>query len=77
MSTPTFRTPEEIAPELGLKKTETRRYAKESGHHARIGRGKIVLDEDHVKQLTAWLRARNDAQADWAAEAEKEIDPFA
>lgn len=75
MTTPTFRTPEEIAPELGLKKTETRRYAKESGHHTRIGRGKIVLDEDHVKNLTAWLRTRNEAHAEW--EAEQENDPFA
>lgn len=74
MTTPIFRTPEEIAPELGLKKTETRRYAKESGHHARIGRGKIVLDEDHVKQLTDWVRDRNNAAAEWATEPE--VDPF-
>ena len=36
-----FYTPEEIAPIIGLKVTELRRYCRESGHCTRLGRQKI------------------------------------
>lgn len=69
---PVFRTPEEVAPELGIRPTTLRRYIKQSGHCTTLGRGKIVLHEDDVTQLVAWIRDHSRPTAE-----ETEHDPFA
>ena len=67
-----FRTPEEVAPELGMTKTELRRYCRESGICTRLSKNRIMLHQDDVERLVAWVRTRNTA----LTEAE-EADPFA
>lgn len=70
--TSTFRTPEEVAPELEMTKTELRRYCRESGHCTRLSKNRIMLHEDDIARLVAWVRARSIA----VTEVE-EVDPFA
>lgn len=72
-----FRTPEEVAPELGLTKTELRRYSIESGHHTRGSRDKVLLHEDDVANIVAWLRQRKKGPTDWVEESGVGHDPFA
>lgn len=75
MSTQVFRTPEQVAPELGMTKTELRNYCKISGIHTRLSKNKIMLHEEDIKLLVEWVRERKNAAADWTKEAEH--DPFA
>lgn len=77
MTTPVFRTPEEVAPELGMTKTELRRYCRESGINTRLSNRRIMLHQDDITRLVEWLRQRKDTANDWAAEAETQHDPFA
>lgn len=70
-----FRTPEDVAPELGMSKTELRRYCRESGHCTRLSNRRIMLHQDDITKIIEWVRARKNAADDWAAE-EKEPDPF-
>lgn len=56
---PVFRTPEEVAPDLGMTKTELRRYARESGHCTRLSKNRIMLDADNIANLVAWVKARS------------------
>jgi AraC-like DNA-binding protein len=67
-----FRTPEEVAPELGMSKTELRRYCRESGHCTRLSKNRIMLHQDDVTKLIAWVRERNAPTPE-----EQERDPFA
>jgi predicted transcriptional regulator len=72
MSEPIFRTPEEVAPELGMTKTELRRYCRESGHCTRLSKNRIMLHADDIERLVAWVRERNTPPVE-----ELDIDPFA
>jgi len=67
-----FRTPEEVAPELGMSKTELRRYCRESGHCTRLSKNRIMLHQDDITKIVTWVRERNAPTLE-----EKEIDPFA
>jgi len=70
--TVTFRTPEQVAPELGMKPTELRRYVRESGICTRLSRNSIMLHQDDVERLVTWVRERNAPTPE-----QKQIDPFA
>lgn len=58
MTIPMFRTPEEVAPELGMTKTELRRYCRESGHCTRLSKNRIMLHADDVANIIAWVQAK-------------------
>ena len=75
MTVPIFRTPEEVAPELGMTKTELRRYCRQSGICTRLSNRRIMLHEDDISKLIEWVRERKNAEDDWAKEPEQ--DPFA
>lgn len=70
---PVFRTPEEVAPELGMTKTELRRYCRESGIHTRLSKNRIMLHTDEIPKLVEWVRQRKVAADDWGNE---QADPF-
>lgn len=72
--TPVFRTPESVAPELGMTGSELRSYCRISGIHTRLSRRRIMLHEDDVKALVEWVRKRKDTADQWSTEAEH--DPF-
>jgi len=72
MTTQVFRTPEQVAPELGMKPTELRRYVRESGICTRLSKNRIMFHDDDVTRLVAWVRERNAPTPE-----QKEIDPFA
>ena len=74
MTAPIFRTPEEVAPELGMSKTELRRYCRESGINTRLSNRRIMLHQDDITNLIEWVRERKNATA--ATEAVQK-DPFA
>jgi len=67
-----FRTPEQVAPDLGMKPTELRRYVRESGICTRLSKNRIMLHEDDVVKIVTWVRERNAPTLE-----EKMIDPFA
>lgn len=69
-----FRTPEEVAPELGLSKSTLRTYCRISGIHTRMGKNRIMLHEDDVRRLVAWIRQRNEREGSLPAGTEQ--DPF-
>lgn len=54
-----FRTPEEVAPELGMTKTELRRYCKESGFYTKLSMRRVMLDAENITALVAWVKKRN------------------
>lgn len=60
-----FRTPEEVAPELGVSKSALRQYCKESGIHTRLGKNRIMLHEDDIARLVVWIRERQDKADEW------------
>jgi hypothetical protein len=72
MSTQVFRTPEQVAPELGMRPTELRRYVRESGICTRLSKNRIMLHDDDVTRLVTWVRERNAPTPE-----DKELDPFA
>jgi len=72
MTSQVFRTPEQVAPELGMRPTELRRYVRESGICTRLSKNRIMLHEDDVVKIVTWVRERNAPTLE-----EKEIDPFA
>jgi hypothetical protein len=72
---PIFRTPEDVAPELGMRATELRRYVRESGICTRLSKNRIMLHEDDITKIIEWVRGRRNAAEDWSAEVEH--DPFA
>lgn len=67
-----FRTPEQVAPELGMRPTELRRYVRESGICTRLSKNRIMLHEDDVVKIVTWVRERNAPTHE-----EVEQDPFA
>lgn len=69
-----FRTPEEVAPELGMSPSRLRDYCRISGIHTRLSKNRIMLHSDDIEKLVAWVRDRKNAGDDWAAEPQ--IDPF-
>ncbi|MHC6592394.1 hypothetical protein [Arthrobacter sp. C152] len=72
MTTQVFRTPEQVAPELGMKPTELRRYVRASGICTRLSKNRIMLHDDDIAKLVAWVRDRNKADA----AQEEQPDPF-
>ncbi len=68
---PTFRTPEEVAPGLGVSKSALRQFARQTGFHTRVGK-RIKLHDEDVAQLVAWMRERQDKKDDWWTEPEKD-----
>ncbi len=64
-----FRTPEDVAPELGMTKTELRRYCRQSGFCTRL------LGQDDIDKLVIWIREKSAKEDRWWEEPEK--DPFA
>jgi len=72
MTAQVFRTPEQVAPELGMKPTELRRYVRESGICTRLSKNRIMFHDDDVTRLVAWVRERNAPTPE-----QQEIDPFA
>ena len=74
-SLPVFRTPEEVTPELGMSKTELRRYCRESGINTRLSNRRIMLHQDDIKAIVEWVRAKNQRKGEWWQELEH--DPFA
>lgn len=73
-ASPVFRTPEQVAPELGMSKTELRNYCRLSGIHTRLSKNRIMLHQDDIPKLVEWVRKRKDAADDWTKEAQP--DPF-
>jgi hypothetical protein len=69
-----FRTPEEVSPELGIRKSTLRAYCRASGIPSRLGK-RIMLHEDGIPRLVEWIREYQAKADDWAAEPEN--DPFA
>ncbi|MFK0042056.1 hypothetical protein ACIQTW_19655 [Paenarthrobacter sp. NPDC090517] len=69
-----FRTPEEVAPELGLSKSAVRDYARVSGIHTRVG-NRIKLHQGDIDKLVIWIREHQAKEDRWWEEPEK--DPFA
>lgn len=69
-----FRTPEQVAPDVGITKTELRRYCKQSGIHTRLGRNKIMIHEDDIARLVAWIREHRTTAGETAEAPEQ--DPF-
>lgn len=69
-----FRTPEQVAPELGMTKTELRNYCRISGIHTRLSKNRIMLHQDDVTRLIEWVRERKNTASDWSKEPER--DPF-
>ncbi|QOD04869.1 hypothetical protein [Pseudarthrobacter sp. BIM B-2242] len=72
---PVFRTPEQVAPELGMRPTELRRYVRESGICTRLSKNRIMLHADDIKLLVEWIRARKSKASVW--DKTPELDPFA
>ncbi|NOJ63367.1 MULTISPECIES: helix-turn-helix domain-containing protein [unclassified Arthrobacter] len=67
-----FRTPEDVAPELGLKATTLRRLCRETEICTRLERNRITLTQEDVEAIRDHLRLRAAA----AGEAEG-LDHFA
>lgn len=72
---PLFRTPEEVAPELGISKSALRQCCRVSGIHTRLGKRRIMLHEDDIGRLIEWIREHQDKADEWWTEPEQ--DPFA
>ncbi|AHB31647.1 hypothetical protein ArV2_gp36 [Arthrobacter phage vB_ArS-ArV2] len=72
MTAQVFRTPEQVAPELGMRPTELRRYVRESGICTRLSKNRIMLHDDDITKLVDWVRERNAPTPE-----QKEQDPFA
>ena len=55
-----------------MRPTELRRYVRESGICTRLSRNAIMLHDDDIEKLVAWVRERNAPTPE-----QKELDPFA
>lgn len=66
--TPRFRSPEEVAPGLGMTKTELRRYCRESGHFTKLSKNRVALDDENIEAVVAWVKEKKTQAA--------KIDPF-
>lgn len=74
-ATPIFRTPEQVAPELGMTASELRNYCRTSGINTRLSKRRIMLNEDDVTRLVEWVGQRQTKTYGWRSEPEN--DPFA
>lgn len=72
MTAQVFRTPEQVAPELGMRPTELRRYVRESGICTRLSKNRIMLHDDDITKLVLWVRERSAPTPE-----QQEQDPFA
>lgn len=73
-SNPVLRTPEEVAPELGMKPTELRRYCRTTGLCTRLSNWRIMLDAENSTAIIAWVKGES-AKPVYLANGE--IDHFA
>jgi len=69
-----FRTPEQVAPELGVSKSALRQFCRQSGIHTRVGK-RMMLHEDDISRLVVWIREHQDKTDEWWSEPRH--DPFA
>lgn len=67
--TPHYRIPEDVADELGMTKTELRRYAKLSGHFTPLSKNRMTFDPDDIENIKSWVKDRNQKKL--------QVDPFA
>lgn len=65
-----FRTPEQVAPELGLKPTTLRRLCRETKICTRLERDRITLSPEDVERMVEHLKREREAEL-------QEHDPFA
>lgn len=73
---PHWRSPEDVAPELGMTPTELRRYCRISKDHCtRLSRNKIMLDKSNIKAIIAYIKQENSKPV--VNEETGLIDPFA
>ena len=74
--TPVFRTPEEVAPALGMSPTELRRYCRaDPANCTRLSNRRIMLDEENIAAVIAYVKRLNTEKA--RNPETGEIDPFA
>lgn len=66
-----FRTPEQVAPDMGVPPRTLRRYVRESGICTRLERNRITLDRDDEERLRLWIKTRPQYTPDG------DLDPFA
>lgn len=66
-----FYAPEVIAPIMGFKATELRRYCRESQINTRLSKNRITLTVEDAKAIHRWIKKRNTLTPE-----EIEIDPF-
>jgi len=57
-----------------MTKTELRRYCRQSGHCTRLSKNRIMLHQDDIEKIVAWVREQNTVAT---AQETEEIDPFA
>ncbi|MGO4856202.1 hypothetical protein [Arthrobacter sp. 2MCAF14] len=69
-----FRTPEQVAPDLGMSATALRRYCRVSGINTRLGKNRMMLHADDVERLVVWIRENPDKPSVWLTDPEN--DPF-
>ena len=67
-----FRTPEKVAPELGLAKSTVRHFARASKIYTKVGK-RIMLHQDDIDKLVMWIREYKAAEL----KAARVHDPFA
>jgi predicted site-specific integrase-resolvase len=68
--TATFRTPEDVAPEIGLKPKTLRRLCRQTGICTRLERGRITLSAEDVERIIEHIKTRPEPVPD-------QTDPFA
>lgn len=73
-SKPIFRTPEDVAPELGMTPTELRRYCRQTGFHTRLSKRRVMLDDENIRDIIAWVKAESQKPVYLP---DGTIDPFA
>ena len=66
-----FRTPEQVAPDIGIPVRTLRRYARESGICTRLERDRMAFDRDDEDRMRLWIKTRPQYTP------EGDLDPFA
>lgn len=75
MSNPHFRTPEAVAPELGMSKTELRRYCRiKPDHCTRLSNNRIMPDQDNIDAIIAYVKEQNSQPV--ILKETGDVDPF-
>ncbi|GAA3699375.1 hypothetical protein GCM10022377_10470 [Zhihengliuella alba] len=70
-----FRTPEEVAPELGITPTTLRLICKNTGFCTRLERRRITLTQADIERVLRHLAVEQEKKNRWWEEPEP--DPFA